>query len=105
MVLSWSRARVIVRRVSGCSVPGFQSFSDTVISCVNDRGVIKVNAMIIRPRVVRNVRAFGFFITLFYPSKTAVCRIIILDYNFRILKIISDHLVRHRNLVSSARGT
>ena len=40
-------------------MPGFQSFSDTVISCVNYGGVIKVNAMIIRPRVVRNVRAFG----------------------------------------------
>ena len=52
-------ARVIVRLVSGCSVPAFQSFSDTVITCVNDRGVIKVNAMIIRPRMVRNVRAFG----------------------------------------------
>ena len=43
------------RTVGGCSVLGFQNFSDTVISCVNDRGVIKVNAMIIiRPRVVRN---------------------------------------------------
>ena len=30
-----------------------------VISCVSDRGVIKVNAMIIRPHVVSNVRAFG----------------------------------------------
>ena len=40
-------------------MPGLQSFSDTVISCFNDGGVIKVNAMIIRPRIVRNVKAFG----------------------------------------------
>ena len=29
------------------------------IKTANDRGVIKVNAMIIGPRVVRNVGAFG----------------------------------------------
>ena len=30
-VLSWQQARVIVCLISGCCVPGFQNFSDTVV--------------------------------------------------------------------------
>ena len=40
-------------------MPGFQEFSDSIVSFVNDETIIKINGMVIGPRLMCNPRAFG----------------------------------------------
>ena len=70
-ILSWEWARVIVRIRCDHGVPRFQKRSDARTAFVNDRRVIKISDMVMRPSMISNSGAFGrcFYIpyVFFFP--------------------------------------
>ena len=70
-ILSWEWARVIVRIRCNRGVPRFQKLSDARTAFVNDRRVVEINDMVMRPSMISNSGAFGrcFYIpyVVFFP--------------------------------------
>ena len=58
-ILSWEWARVIVRIMCNRGVPRFQKLPDARTAFVNDRCVVKINDMVMRPSMISNSGAFG----------------------------------------------
>ena len=77
-ILSWEWARVIVRIRCDRGAPRFQKLSDARTAFVNDRRVVKINDMVMRPSMICNSGAFGrcFYIpyVLIFPrSERSAC--------------------------------
>ena len=75
MVLSWERARIIVRSNSFCRVPWLQCLSTPVVRFVNDLRIVEVSNVIKSPRVFCDVWAFSTMLYVphvyFSPSSKA----------------------------------
>ena len=60
LLLSWEKARVIVRIVYFHSVPEVQKLSNSKIAFVNDEGVFKNNIVVVGPRMIGDPGTFRF---------------------------------------------
>ena len=70
-ILSWEWARGIVRIRCNRGMPRFQKLSDARTAFVNDRRVVQINDIVMRPSMISNSGAFGrcFYIpyVFFFP--------------------------------------
>ena len=58
-ILSLEWARVIARNRCDCGVPRFHKLSDARIAFVNDRRVVEINDVTMRPSMISNSGAFS----------------------------------------------
>ena len=70
-ILSREWARVIVRIRCDSGVSRFQKLADARIAFVNNRRLVEINDMVMRPRMICNSGPFGrcFYIPYVFPCR------------------------------------